>query len=60
MGDDEFYHFCEQNKHLPIERDEKHQIIFRPPVTSEFSGKNSDIIINIGIWNRKLKAIRIF
>ena len=56
MGDDEFYHFCEQNKHIPIERDENHQIIFMPPVTSAFSGKNSDIIIDKGIWNRKLKA----
>ncbi len=55
MGDEEFYHFCEQNKHIPIERDENHQIIFMPPVTSEFSGKNADLVTDIVIWNRKVK-----
>jgi Uma2 family endonuclease len=56
MGDEEFYHFCEQNKHIPIERDETHQIIFMPPVTSEFSSKNSDLNADIVFWNRKLKT----
>ena len=27
MTDEEFFHFCEQNKHVPIERDENHQIL---------------------------------
>ena len=34
MTDVELVHFCEQNKHVPIERDENHQILFLPPVTS--------------------------
>lgn len=56
MTDEEFFLFCEQNKHVPIERDENHQILFMPPATSESSNKNGEIFIDLGIWNRKLKA----
>ena len=55
MTDEEFYHFCEQNKHVPIERDENHQILFMPPVTSESSSQNIEITTDLNIWNRKLK-----
>ena len=55
MSDDEFYHFCEQNKSVPIERDENHQILFMPPASSEYSFRNSDLIIDLGNWNRKHK-----
>ncbi len=60
MTDEEFFHFCEQNKDVPIERDENHQILFMPPASSESSGKNSEIIIDLGNWNRKLKSGLIF
>ncbi len=60
MTDTEFLHFCEQNKHLPIERDENHQILFMPPVTSEFSEKNSSLNGYLFIWNLKLKSGRTF
>ena len=55
MSDDEFYHSCEQNKNVPIERDENHQIIFMRPVSSDYSFRNSDLIIDVGNWNRKHK-----
>ena len=56
MGDEEFFRFCEQNKHIPIERDENHQILFIPPIASEFSIKNIDLTTDLNIWNRKLKT----
>ena len=56
MTDAEFFHFCEQNKHIPIERDENHQILFMPPVSTEGSFRNSDIIADLVFWNRKLKT----
>lgn len=55
MTDEEFYHFCEQNKHVPIERDKTHQILFMPPVTSEYDHMNGDIITDLYNWNRKWK-----
>ena len=56
MTDDEFFSFCEQNKHLHIERDETHQIIFMPPVSTEYSALNFEINVELGIWNRKFKS----
>lgn len=55
MTDEEFLHFCEQNKHIPIERDENHQILFMSPVASEYDSKNGDVITDLYIWNRKYK-----
>ncbi len=55
MTDEEFLHFCEQNKHIPIERDENHQILFMPPVASEYDSKNGDVITDLYIWNRERK-----
>ena len=56
MTDKEFFQFCEQNRNVPIERDENNQILFMPPASSETSNKNTDIIVDLSIWNRKLKA----
>lgn len=56
MTDEELFHFCEQNKHVPIERDDNHQILFMPPVSSEYAGKNSSLNADLVIWNRKLKS----
>ena len=53
--DEELLHFCEQNDVLRIERDEHHQLSIMPPVASEMSIKNCDIITDLNIWNRKWK-----
>ncbi|RYE12879.1 MAG: Uma2 family endonuclease [Sphingobacteriaceae bacterium] len=60
MTDEEFYHFCEQNKHTPIERDKNHQILFMPPVTSEFSKRNGRLNGYLFIWNLKFQLGRLF
>jgi|GEM_PF-78375 Uma2 family endonuclease len=60
MSDEEFFHFCSQNKHIPIERDENHQILFMAPVTPDFFSKNSDLTTELTIWNRIVKSGRVF
>ena len=55
LTDDEFYAFCQANRHLRIERDETGQIIFQMPTNTKTGLKNADLIIEIGIWNRKSK-----
>ena len=60
MTDDEFYSFCEQNKHIHIERDENHQIIFMPPVGNESSSWNAEISADVIYWNRKNKLGKAF
>lgn len=60
MSDEEFFRFCEQNKHIPIERDENHQILFMPPVSSDFSEKNNTLNGYLFIWNLKSKSGRTY
>ena len=51
MNDDDFFSFCLQNKHLKIERDENHQIIFMPPEGISASAMNFNIALALGKWN---------
>lgn len=60
MTDEEFCLFCEQNKQIPIERDENHQMLFIPPVTNEYSGKNLELTTDLNIWNRNFKLGKAF
>lgn len=60
MTDDEFFAFCQQNKHIKIERDENHQIIFMPPEGFETATKNFDISLALGNWNKGKKMGVVF
>ena len=43
LTDDEFYAFCQANRHLRLERDETGQIIFQMPTNSQTSLTNSTL-----------------
>lgn len=53
MTDAGFYRFCLDNAELRIERNPNSKIIVMPPTTSETGRYNSEIHIELGIWNRK-------
>ncbi len=55
MTDEDFYAFCINNPELRIERNANGKIIIMPPTTSETGRYNSELHIEIGIWNRKHK-----
>jgi Uma2 family endonuclease len=55
LTDDEFYDFCQANPSLRIEREEDGQIIFEMPTNTKTGLRNADLIIEIGVWNRKTK-----
>ena len=55
MSDEEFYTLCMDNPDLRIERNANGKIIIMPPTTSETGRRNSEIHLEIGIWNRKHK-----
>jgi Uma2 family endonuclease len=60
FSDDEFFAFCQDNKELNIERDEKLQIIIMTP-TGSFSGSyNSEINYQIKVWNKEHKLGHVF
>ena len=55
LTDDEFYAFCQANRHLHIEREADGQIIFQMPTNTRTGVQNVELILEIGLWNRKTK-----
>ena len=56
LTDDEFYSFCQANPALRIEREADGQIIFEMPTNTKTRLRNADLIVEIGLWNRKAKS----
>lgn len=56
LTDDEFYAFCQANRHLRIEREADGQIVFQMPTNSKTGFKNADLITEVSLWNRKAKS----
>lgn len=55
LTDDEFYAFCQANRHLRIEREADGQIVFEMPTKTQTGFQNADLIAEVVIWNRKAK-----
>ena len=55
LTDEEFYAFCQANPTLRIEREADGQIVFEMPTNTKTGLRNADLIIEIGIWNRRVK-----
>lgn len=55
LTDDEFYAFCQANRHLRIEREADGQISFEMPTNSRTGLLNADLITDVVNWNRKTK-----
>jgi len=60
MNDDEFYEFCLLNDQIKFERDAFGNIIIMPNTGGITGIKNGDLIIDLGMWNRKNKLGQIF
>lgn len=59
FSDEEFYSFCRANPELRIERNELGQIVIMPPTGIETSFRNSDLVTEISIWNRKSRLGKV-
>lgn len=49
FSDEEFFQFCQENKHLKFEKNKEGDIIVMTPTGGKTSSKNSKIIIQIGM-----------
>lgn len=58
--DDEFFEFCQLNENLKIERLATGEIIIMGLTGGETGINNSELIIEIGIWNRLHKGGKVF
>lgn len=54
LSDQEFYEFCQRNPLLPIERTKERDIVVMAPADTFGDSRNSEVIIDLGIWNRAL------
>lgn len=58
MTDEEFFHFCQDNNDFKFERTADGQIILMSPTTFVTGDRNSEIISQLRIWNKKYKLGR--
>lgn len=60
MTDEEFEAFCLENPDLHIEQDKHGNIIIMSPVSYDSGNYESEIGVDLGLWNRKTKLGKTF
>lgn len=60
MTDDEFYYLCQENPDFKFERDTNGNIISMALTDGDTGRRNSDLVIELGIWNRTSRAGIVF
>lgn len=60
MTDEEFEEFCYQNPNLQIEQDKHGNIIIMSPVSYDSGHHESEVLTDLGLWNRKTKLGKTF
>lgn len=53
MDDDQFFDFCQINRHLRIERTAQGEVIIMPPAGGETSARNASLTMQLGIWSKR-------
>ena len=60
LTEEEFFNFCSQNKELKFEMDSNNQIYIMTPTGGITGNRNSEIIVQLGIWNKINKTGYVF
>jgi Uma2 family endonuclease len=60
LSDDQFYQLCRNNPDLKFERTAQGELIVMPPTGGETGRRNSSLIVDVGIWNRKTQLGQVF
>lgn len=60
LTDDQFYKLCINNPEMNIERSSKGVLIVMPPVEGESGNRESESMIDLGIWNRREQRGYVF
>ena len=53
LTDDQFYHFCQINRGLRMERTGRGELLIMAPAGGETGHRNAEIIMSLGIWAKK-------
>jgi Uma2 family endonuclease len=60
LTDDRFYQLCRNNPDLKFERNAHGELIIMPPTGGETGRRNTNLIIDVGNWNRKTQLGQVF
>jgi Uma2 family endonuclease len=60
LTDDQFYQLCRNNPDLKFERNAHGELIIMPPTGGETGRRNTNLIIDVGNWNRKTQLGQVF
>ncbi|MBE9220871.1 Uma2 family endonuclease [Dolichospermum flos-aquae] len=60
LTDEQFYQLCIANEPCQLELTQTGELIIMPPTGGESGIRNSDINIELGLWNRQTKLGKVF
>ncbi|MBE9231315.1 Uma2 family endonuclease [Cuspidothrix issatschenkoi LEGE 03284] len=60
LTDEQFYQLCIANEPCQLELTQTGELIIMPPTGGESGIRNSDINIELGVWNRQTKLGKVF
>jgi Uma2 family endonuclease len=60
MTDEQFYQLCLANKEWRLELTAGGELIIMPPTGGETGIRNSDLNLQLGLWNRQTKLGKVF
>jgi Uma2 family endonuclease len=60
LTDEQFWQLCQRNRDYRFERNAKGDLIVMSPTGSDTGRRNSEIIIQLGIWNKQSKSGIVF
>ncbi|MDB9517521.1 Uma2 family endonuclease [Roseofilum reptotaenium CS-1145] len=60
IADEQFYQLCAANRNLRLERTAKGDLIIMPPTGGETSKRNSDLNLELALWNRQTQLGIVF
>lgn len=60
LTDEQFYTLCRNNPDLKFERNAHGELIIMPPTGGETGRRNTNLIIDVGNWNRQTQLGQVF
>ena len=60
LSDEQFFQLCISNPDTKFERNANGEIIIMPPTGGETGKRNTDLIVQLSLWNRQTKLGEVF
>ena len=60
LTDEQFWHLCQANRDIPLERSAKGELIIMPPVGGVSGNREADLIGLVWVWNQQTGLGKVF